>query len=416
MANVVETDTSSRFEKRILFSEIGECLYFRGGYYDINNSTEEITGLVAAKARVFVFKKSSITEMIADDRGTINDPFNIIPNRRIDTGTTSSFSIRDLGDFMIFAGENGVSLFDGVTIMNIDEGIRNKFSRDISLDYYSSIFSQHIKETSHVIFSVPKLKYSSNVFYVFNIRTKGWVKWHFPWYFLCCERFRKTSYIRWSDIGAGYDLAGIFVGSSKIVTGINTDDLYVGMKVTGSCIAANTFIDVVGEGTITLSRNATTAGNFVINCQHTWQSIPGQWQDYRENSDVFSYLFGSEDGNIYEMSDIYTNDAGYSIDASLITKDYYINDPINTIKLLEILLVIKPHPSYTIGISVSMDYGITWSEETEVSLVGAGELIDKTIGMYERGKSVRIKINNIESSQFELDGIYLGFNESGELS
>jgi len=98
------------------------------------------------------------------------------------------------------------------------------------------------------------------------------------------------------------------------------------------------------------------------------------------------------------------------------TKDFDMENPKYTVKVLEAILGMTAQTSGSIRIRGSADFGNNWSEWRTVAISGVDEYIESVANFNIRGKQVRFQIdNNVDSppSYFELENLNIGYNDSG---
>lgn len=240
--------------------------------------------------------------------------------------------------------------------------------------------------------------------------------------------------------------------SGNVLTVTDTSSYSHGMKVEGTGIPEHTYIQDIRSATeITLTNSCTTGTAISIDIYpavyissvdsateitvdqsllttsgtdfmffETLKSITGRFLDYIIQDDNVTHLLGTEDGKVYEISSRYAADyltgpygAETAITAGLYSKDYWINDPYNTLKLLKIMMGLKQEDG-EIKIRASADHGTTWSEWIELDMNDIDEYNQLTANFFERGRSVMFEIENVSGSYFELENIMIGYNDSGE--
>jgi len=138
---------------------------------------------------------------------------------------------------------------------------------------------------------------------------------------------------------------------------------------------------------------------------------------YRLNTDDTPvYLLGDEDGYIYKLAESYTTDARSSvatnIAATVTTKDFPLNDPKHTFRLLEAVIgLICKSTATTLSIRASVDMGVNWSTAVTIaSTLGTDYYEEQIANFIERGRQVRFEITNVSGSPFIIESIDIGFN------
>jgi hypothetical protein len=190
---------------------------------------------------------------------------------------------------------------------------------------------------------------------------------------------------------------------------IEEETLYVFFCVTG----ANTYCDTA----------------FVYNyTEDTWtkwtpahaMTAAGKYRLQSDDTPV--YLVGDSAGYIYKIAPTYTADArttatGVSsnyIASTFITKDYPLNDPKHTFRLIEVVFgLIKQSATTSCQVYASVDYGVTWSSAVTVTAnsTTSGDYIEYIANFIQRGRQVRFKVMNVDGSQFKIESMNIGFND-----
>jgi len=130
---------------------------------------------------------------------------------------------------------------------------------------------------------------------------------------------------------------------------------------------------------------------------------------YENNNSIL--LLGGTDGYVYKMDKAATDDSGTNISSYIMTKDYTLNEPEKLFKLLKLIINIDPEADgQDIRITASTDYGATWSNNIDIT---TDAFTTHIVNFFRRGRTVRLKIENISSSVLDIESLNIGFSASG---
>ena len=145
-----------------------------------------------------------------------------------------------------------------------------------------------------------------------------------------------------------------------------------------------------------------------------------RWEDLILYEDDERHILGDVDGNIYEVSDRYFEDAGTPFSALFITKDFALSgDPKQNFKLVETVIGIcdehfdeEDQAVHSFAISASLDFGRNWTAEIIVNIESeeldehsGTNYVEQIVNWIERGRQVRFKIRNINGSYFRIESL-----------
>lgn len=340
---------------------------WHGTYYDFVMTNDAIKGIKSLGSRMIVYKEYSITELWADPGGGNDDPFNFEENKISDKGTVSIRTVADFGNYHIFLGsDTKLYKFDGINAVPIGVEITNDLTKNIDHDYLDKCFAFRIAHENLYCLFIPTVSdgtgYPART-YVYNYMENTWSVWEFTDTMTAMGIYKKEYAPTWAELEAA--------------------------------------------GTL-------------------WSEMGMRWSDLIAYEDRDRYLLGDSSGNVYEFEKTWYDDNGTDVTFDVTTKDYPINDPKHTIRILELALGIQkvedpngdPITS-TVRVRASINAGADWSDWVSVTedwLESGSEVtenyMEKIYNFIERGKHVRFQIQNVSGTPFDIEGLLIGFNDA----
>lgn len=357
----IEVGAAGLYPEKFLLDVTGDY----GAYYLMLDTNEEIVGMQALQNRIIVYKENSISEMWAVPGGTNSDPYNFIQDKIRDVGPLSGGTVINYGRFHIFMGWDNFYLFDGINATPIGDEVIKTILDDVNESYANRSFAMPLREENLYVVFIPTGDATlPNVCYAYNHLDKTWTKWDFtdgngdPIYFTAWGRYRLSYSPTWEDMES--------------------------------------------LGTL-------------------WSGADMRWSDLIIYENIDRYLLGDSGGMLYEFNADIDRDNGYGFVSSFTTKDFDMENPKYTVKILEAILGMTAQTSGTIRIRGSADFGNTWSEYRTLALSGVDEYIESVANFNIRGKQVRFQIDNnqegiadnVARDYFEVENLNIGYNDGG---
>lgn len=414
-------DGEYQLKQTLDFSDAGEVDLWNNIFYDLLDSPDEIVGVKKLQTRLIIYKKNSISEAYPNPTGGNSDPFDIIQNK-ISIGTPSIRTVVDFGDYHIFYGWDNFYIFDGASVIPIGTDIINDLNSGLNREFANRAFSFAIKNKNLYICVVP-FGFGQEVpnrAYIFNYFDKTWAIWHFSNSFVCHGTFHKSNSVTWEQLLVPeIKESSAVVSGSNILTVPDVANISVGMVVedglSNAYIPSGTNIISMSSNTELIMSNVALQNNsdFDAEFYKSWNNMMMRCEELLVYEDDESHFLGSEDGNIYEISDRYTNDDGTAFNSYFITKDYPLNDVKQWFKFLQTVIGICNEIEGSFSISVSVDFGNTWTDAIEVDVAQGVDYVEHIIHWIERGRQVRLKFENISGSYFSIESVIIGFEDAG---
>ncbi len=357
-------DTAVNYPQRIETSSAGTVETYAGQSYDLLQTNDKIKGILPLAGKMYVYKEESITEMWADPSGTNEDPFNFTENKIAKIGVPTIETVSNIGSFHIFLGsDNNIYVFDGSSApVPVGDEVTNEIDSIIDRQFKGRSFSFAFQSEDLYLLFIPLASDGTGYpvkTYVFNYKEKTWTKW-----------------------------------------------------------TMNDSITAIGG----YNKQTTTPWNSATGpMAQAWSALTLRWTDLKKTESQDRVLLGDSAGKIYEFEKTHTMDDGTSIESQLITKDYPVNDPKHTIRILEFVLGFAKVLDSTstavstgVTVEVSVDFGESWSTAVTITEAWTGLSADYRTNVYnflERGKHVRFRITSDSGTPFDLESLLIGFNQ-----
>jgi hypothetical protein len=366
LSNII--DEADPMPQRIYTSDSGKPFQWDGNYYDFFDSQDEIVGIKPLQDQLILYKKETMTQMWINVTGGNSDPFDFRENKIRDIGTPSIRTVHEFGSFHIFLGWDNVYIFDGVSVTPIGTDLVNNMIRRSNRAFLSTSFALPIlAENLYCLFLPTGDSTYPDTCFVYNYREKFWTIWDLT------HTISETLKAKMTAPGYTYK-----------------ED-------------SDTWAEVDTAGTL-------------------WDEISERWIDLLLYEDNMSYLLGDSDGYVYNISPEFTDDEldvsgttyNEDIECSITTKDYPLNDPKHTIKIVQAVIGLTRFSSGSLRIKASTDFGTTWSDWVTIpntAEVGDALYVEHIANFMQRGRQVRFTIENIAGADFEIESILVGFNE-----
>jgi len=319
------------------------------GTVRLTRDQSDITRMITFKNRLYVFKENSITE-VSISSDTFN-PFLFNEERVTGTGCISGRSVQLIeGNFVVFLGNDNVYAFDGINIKTVGDAISKYIFSNINFSMAAAFTSATMKEKGlYLLFVVENPSTAINKCYVLDYKQNSWTIWEFAASMTGMGEYVSDTAEAWSDVAAGITVA----------------------------------------------------------------SIAGSWSDSTTTADATLPIMGDNAGNVYLYDEDADDDNGTDIDTLLDTSDYDADDPKNAKHWKETTITAGVESAGSVRIRVSPDFSTNWSDWTVVALTGAGLTQTLTQNWRQRGKQLRVQIENIDGAYFEMEDLILGFSGGG---
>ncbi len=438
------TDGTVLNRQTVEMSEAGDIRMWNTIYFDLIDSNDAVAGIKKLQNRMFVYKERSITEMYATPSGGNDNPFDVIQNK-VNIGTPSGRTIVEFENYHIFFGWDNIYVFDGITVMGIGDDVMDDINRSVNRPYLNRAFAFAMRNRNLYCLFLPcgrgedgQLVENCNRAYIYNYVEKHWTIWQLSHEMTCHGIYHLSEAPTWED------LLDPLENSTARGTIESTDNSYVEMTditgieinnviecATSGVLDSDTIVTNIIGTTVYLSKAPlSTATAAVFHFYKSWRNMKMRWEDLILYEDDERHILGDVDGNIYEVSDRYFEDAGTPFSALFITKDFALSgDPKQNFKLVETVIGIcdehfdeEDQAVHSFAISASLDFGRNWTAEIIVNIESeeldehsGTNYVEQIVNWIERGRQVRFKIRNINGSYFRIESLNIGFNASGVL-
>jgi hypothetical protein len=417
--NIYDTGSNKTFEQTIEWTDSGGGLVFNGGYAELLDSSDPITGIVPLANRLFIYKSTSISIADINPSGGNDSPFFITQNA-IEIGTPSIRTVCSTGIFHIIFTGNDIQIFDGHTAKIVSDGNSKFIIDNINREYQNRSFAFIIPEQALYCLYIPTgTSQYCNLCIVYNYNSGSWTYWKLKdqngatFYPLCKGKYARTYAPRWCDLMVR-PTGNITTGSNQIASLSSTTDVLVGMKVVGAGIPAESYITAINGTTITLTTGknatATTTG---VNLKIGWTAaqMSQRYTDLIVDERYTRLIFGDSNGYLYTYAVDFNDDNGYAINSSFMTKDFDLNKAGYDFKLLEITHALQLKNGYTpatVDVRASVDFGRNWSAWITVPLDGNTTYMEKKVNFNMVGKQCRFEVR--ASNPLIYESMNIGFN------
>ena len=418
-ANVYDTGSAKMFEQTIEWLDAGGDLIFNGGYAELLDSSEAITGVVSLANRLFIYKTNSISIVDINPNGGNDNPFFITQNA-VEFGTPSIRTVCNTGQFHIFFTGNDIRLFDGHTTRVVSDGNSQYIISQLNREYQHRSFAFILPEQNLYCLYIPtgESEYC-DLCVVYNYISESMTYWKLKdlnghtFYPLSKGKYTRTYAPRWRDLYVS-PIGDITTGSNQITSLSSMAGVSTGMKVKGSGIPDESYITAINGSTIILTSGknaAETATGAQLKIGWTAAQMNQRWTDLIVDERFTRLIFGDSTGHLYTYAIDFNDDNSYSIDSTFTTKDYDLNQPGYDFRLLECTLAMQLKDGFTpatIDIRASVDFGRTWTQWTTVPLDGNSTYMEKKVNYNMVGKQVRFELRMSNPLIFE--SMLIGFN------
>lgn len=177
IANTVESGTAHPM--RIKWSIVGDPETYTGtgsGFIDIEDTQDHITGLKTLGDKLFVFKQSSIWEVIHIGGTDVFD-LRLISDS---VGTYAGRSIVSTGTVLIFFGADGIYLFDGLNVEKISDPLFTYLFETgqhvINNSKLNRAHAIYYKQFEEYILVLPTVDNEPDLIIKYSIRDKNFTK------------------------------------------------------------------------------------------------------------------------------------------------------------------------------------------------------------------------------------------------
>jgi hypothetical protein len=434
-------DSGTNYWQRIETTDAGEIENWstNTANYELLDTNDEIVGFERLRNRMMVYKQESITEMSADPSGSNTDPFNFVQNKIHSIGTSSARTVVNFGDFHIFLGSNNnVYMFDGVNLRPIGDEITNEITDDMNKDKSDHAFAFGMLEEDLYALFIPIAEEGAFTDATCDVATSTTVT---------CDSTAllkrgmlvsdNVNRIPASTKITSIDSATQFTMNNKgTATGTDVTLTFKQDKIYPSrCYVYNIkekhwtiwnpHHQMTAMGIYNKSFNPSWTS--YASSGETWDDVSMRWTDLLLVEEQERYLMGDKDGYIYDFSNTTNTDDGNNNTYQVVTKDYPINDPKHTIRVVELALGLEKTKDVNgdvittnLQVEASVDFGANWSTAatvTETWLSGGTEVAEDfkqvVINFLERGRQVRFRITNVSGAPFNLEALTIGFNQVG---
>lgn len=442
--------SSSKNTSAIELSDAGEISWADGHVYPLYDSSYPILGVVSLQQRFIIYKQNTIS--MGEPTGEDANPLNIQQDVKRGLGTISIDTVIDTGVFHIFFTGERIAFFDGFNSGYLDDGISNYIGRIINKPFASRSFAFTFPDKNLYCLAIP-INGSSvcNYVIVYNYVDKNFTFWDFKngtteLSFISAGQYINKFTPSWEEFLYNVTDAGATLTGSLATTGIVTFNDAVDLSgVLGGRIVfesepdteyyLKTIIDSThaiigtqaGKSTVTTADITTITGDTIASTNvilgYTWLQLSTRWIDYSFSGDYnTSVLLGDTGGNIYQVADFMDMDdtvTDTAIESIFETKDFELNKGLTflsmevTVRIERLNITETTFYDGDIYLSVSVDYGRTWSTEITLPLDGlVPEFMEKKIALHMRGKAVRLKFRALRPFAFE--NCFIGYNVQGK--
>lgn len=348
-------DTGTDQPCTIELSGIGDPEFWTLGengaaYYDFLNTNDQIEGIRGISENVAVYKSKSIT--IGGPTGDPNDPFTWKQNAVQSVGTRSINTVADTGKYHIFFADENIYMFDGINVTPVGGEIIDEVISTTKYDKIRRAFGLLIPEEDLYLLFLPTVADYPDCTYVYNYAEQTWSYWQMADYMTAGGYWYSDQSQSWSQL--------------------DTD--------------GTTWAQLLDTGK--------------------------RWNDMLSYGGKRTYVVGDSEGYVYELGTS-TSDNGTAISCDIITRDYPLNDPKQMVVLNEVVVGFEGQASGSIKICASIDHGSSWSEWRTIDMTSTAEYLEQICNFALRGRQVRIRIQNISGSYFEIESLNVGFNDAG---
>jgi hypothetical protein len=417
--NIYDTGSAKTFEQTVEWLDAGGDLVFNGGYAELIDSSEAITGVVSLANRLFIYKTSSISIVDINPNGGNDNPFFITQNA-VEFGTPSIRTVCNTGQFHIFFTGNDIRLFDGHTTRVVSEGNSQYIISQLNREYQHRSFAFILPEQNLYCLYIPTgdSEYCDRCI-VYNYVTESLTYWTLKdlngntFYPLSKGKYTRTYAPRWSDLMVT-PTGDITTGSNQITNLSSLTGVSVGMKVKGTGIPAESYVTAINGSTIVLTsgKNATaTTTGLPLKIGWTAAQMSQRWTDLIVDERFTRLIFGDSNGYLYTYAIDFIDDNSHTIDSSFMTKDFDVNQTGYDFRLIECTLAMQLKDGYTpatIDLRASIDFGRNWSSWQTLPLDGNETHMRKKRNFDMVGKQVRFEVRMSNPMIFE--SMIIGFN------
>lgn len=411
------------------------------GMWNLADGDDEIVGMERLQTRLIIYKEHSITE--AYSTNDASNPLEFNERKIANFGTPSIRTICNFGDYHLFMGWETIYYYNGISITDIGEDIADYMFRNISPEKIKQSFAVMIDELGLYCLFITESGYSyPNMVYIYNVKYKSWTIWEMDGltdpasrdFFTAWGHYYEDLSKTWNDlhIANGSYVTGTVtvsndgLGRPRIVTlvGGTWDTTWTSCAIkfnTAVYTAAGAWYEVASIDTaltLTLAEDGPVAAGVahVLGTGPRWMDMIGRWRDLMGTANEKVYCFGDNKGNTYKMDFIEGYDNGQYIYSGFETKDFELtsdNATLESFRLLSAMLGMTLGIG-TIRIRASANFGRFWTAWRTIDLAGLVDFVEHYCNFNIRGRQLRITVENIDGTQFEMESLKLGYIDAGK--
>ena len=207
------TESNIANPRRVRWSTAGNIANTNGtgsGFVDLVETADNVVKLVVLQNRLFVFKETSLWELVHVGGSTVFQPSVLMKG----VGCAAPGGVVETGDAVVFYSDHDIYMFDGGSLTsignNVREGLFNRELREVNEDYISRTCSLYNKSMKKVIFSLPGRDESiPTKQYTYDLALGEWVARTKE--VTAYGEFRAATSVSWDDlVGDWANLVGIW--------------------------------------------------------------------------------------------------------------------------------------------------------------------------------------------------------------
>lgn len=403
-----------------------------------------IVAMKEFKDRLYIFKANSITE--ASRSNDAFNPFVFNEDRSPGIGCQAIRTLQIIeGKFFIFLSQKNVYIFDGINIQAIgDPIIDNLLEYTDGTPSADKSFSMVLESYSlYLLFAVGS---SYDRCYVFDYKLKTWSIWEFSENIVgagLSTLGTGTGYTHslsydyddddGTDIDALIDTSDFDLGDRKIANHIKETTITAGIETSGSVRirmspdfgstwSAWTVVSLVGDSVLFVGSTPENVGSADFN--YDISDV-----QYRKSAVIAGTAFTAADtintaaagGSYWGIWLVQVTAAGV-----ISTKSPSADQVYSTEALAVAALPTVTASNAAVGyVTVQSNAGVAWTAQTD-DITAASDCLDSnfynqsiadfqtlTQNWRQRGKQVRVQIENVDGSYFAIEDLVIGFNNAG---
>lgn len=405
-----------------------------GVYYALYNETSGIVGCQPLGDSTFViYKKNSISTLSENPNYSVTDPFLLREGVKRNLGVPNIDVVSVFESYhLFFSGEN-FYVFDGINESVIGEGNISYILKNMNKNYLVRSFAVKIPEKNLYLLFLPfGSSELCNVIVVLNYKDKSWTFWSFldsngdEIDFTSSGKYLRQFLPTWGSFLYTPVVTSVSTDATLTCTsGYDFSGVEAGMHVTGTGIPDDTTVSSVTDTThLELSAAATATGTISdLKIGYYPSELPEyRWMDLKAAENFTRIVLGTNEGNVFEISQDYYKDDDVDIISELTTKDFELNKGL-TFLFMEAIVRIglrETSDGYLTGevfqVRASVDYGRSWSRWQNLALdpltEDEGLFMEKKAAFHMRGKAVRLQFRF--NDPFILESVYIKWNPMGQ--